>query len=148
MKGFVCKVCGFISINGAVPDKCPVCGAPKSSFEEKADAIKTPKDVNSLTELEKKHIPVINVVKKCGLIPEGCQDLHVKIGEIQHPMQMEHYIVHIDVYLDNEFISRLILTSDKLNSAVSLHLKEVVTGKIAVIDLCNLHGAWIKEIEL
>ncbi len=148
MKGFVCKVCGFISINGAAPDKCPVCGAPKTSFEEKQGAIKIPKDVNSLTELEKKHIPVINVVRKCGLIPEGCQDLHVKIGEIQHPMQSEHYIIHIDFYIDNQFVSRVILTPGKLNSAVSLHLKEVVSGRIVVISLCNLHGAWIKEMDL
>ena len=147
MKGFVCKVCGFISINGSAPEKCPVCGAPKTSFEEKEDAIKTPKDVNNLTELEKKHVPVITVVKKCGLIPEGCQDVHVKMGEIQHPMQPEHYITHIDFYIDNEFISRVKLTPDKLNPAAALHLK-AQSGKLTVIELCNLHGAWIKEVDL
>ena len=147
MKGFVCKVCGFISINGSAPEKCPVCGAPKTSFEEKEDAIKTPKDVNNLTELEKKHVPVITVVKKCGLIPEGCQDVHVKMGEIQHPMVGEHYIMHIDFYIDNEFISRVKLTPDKLNPAAALHLK-AQSGKLTVIELCNLHGAWIKEVDL
>ena len=147
MKGFVCKVCGFISIDGSAPDRCPVCGAPKTSFEEKQDAIKTPKDVNNLTELEKKHIPVITLVKKCGLIPEGCQDVHVKMGEIQHPMQTEHYIMHIDFYIDKKFISRVHLTPDKLNPAAALHLK-VTTGKLSVIELCNLHGAWIKETDL
>ena len=101
MKGFVCKVCGFISIDGSAPEKCPVCGSPKTAFEEKEGAIKTPKDPNNLTELEKKHIPVITIVKKCGLIPEGCQDLHVKMGEIQHPMLPEHYIMHIDFYIDD-----------------------------------------------
>lgn len=147
MKGFVCKVCGFISINGNAPEKCPVCGAPKTSFEEKQDAIKIPKDANNLTELEKKHIPAITVVKKCGLISEGCQDVHVKIGQIQHPMTPEHSIVHIDFYIDNEFISRVILTADKLNPAAALHLK-VTAGKLSVIELCNLHGAWIKEENL
>ena len=147
MKGFVCKVCGFISINGSAPDKCPVCSAPKTSFQEKLDAIKIPKDVNNLTELEKKHIPVITIVKKCGLIPEGCQDTHVKVGEILHPMQSEHYILHIDFYLDNEFISRVILTPDKLNPAAALHVK-VPGGKLTVVEFCNLHGAWIKETNL
>ena len=146
MKGYVCKICGFISINGSAPDKCPVCGAPKTAFEEK-DAIKTPKDVNNLTELEKKHIPVVKIAKTCGLIPEGCQDVHVKMGEIQHPMQPEHYIIHIDFYIDKEFISRIILTPDKLNPAGALHLK-AKTGKLSVIELCNLHGAWIKEVDL
>lgn len=147
MKGFVCKVCGFISIDGSAPDKCPVCGAPKTAFQEKEDAIKEPQDVNNLSELEKKHIPVITLVKKCGLIPEGCQDVHVKMGEIQHPMQPEHYILHIDFYIDNEFISRVHLTPDKLNPAAALHLK-ATSGKLTVIEFCNLHGAWIKETDL
>ncbi|MBU0549413.1 MAG: hypothetical protein KJ838_03720 [Candidatus Omnitrophica bacterium] len=147
MEGFVCKICGFISIDGTAPDKCPVCGAPKGSFEMKQDAIKIPKDVNNLTELEKKHIPVITLVKKCGLIPEGCQDVQVKMGEIQHPMLAEHSIVHIDFYIDKKVISRVILTPDKLNPAAALHLK-VTNGKLAVIELCNIHGAWIKEIDL
>jgi len=40
MKGQVCKVCGFISIKGEAPDNCPVCGAPKTAFLVKDDAIK------------------------------------------------------------------------------------------------------------
>lgn len=144
MKGFVCKVCWFISINGAAPNKCPVCGAPKTSFEEKENAIKTSQDEITLSE---KHTPVITLVKKCGLIPEGCQDVHVKIGEVQHPMLTEHYIAHIDFYIDNEFISRVILTPGKLNPAAALHLK-AEEGKLSVIELCNLHGAWIKETNI
>lgn len=147
MKGFVCKVCGFISMNASAPENCPVCHAPRTSFEEKEDAIKTPKDVNNLTELEKKHMPSITVLKKCGLIPEGCQDVHVKIGEIQHPMLREHYINHIDFYIDNEFVSRVILSPDKLNPAAALHLK-TQSGKLTAIELCNLHGAWIEETDL
>lgn len=135
MKGFVCKVCGFISINGSAPDACPVCHAPKESFEEKEDAIKTPADANNLTDLEKKHVPVIT------------HPLHVKIGEIQHPMVKEHYITHIDFYIDKEFISRVILTPDRLNPAAALHLK-VKSGRLSVIELCNIHGAWIKEADL
>lgn len=144
MKGLVCKVCGFISINGAAPEKCPVCGAPKTSFEEKEDAIKTSQDEIKLSE---KHTPVITVVKVCGLIPEGCQDVHVKVGEVQHPMLAEHYIAHLDFYLDKEFLSRVILTPEKLNPAAALHLK-AKTGKLTVIELCNVHGAWIKTLPL
>jgi len=147
MKGFVCSVCGFISINGSAPDVCPVCGSPKKVFQEKDDAIKTPSDPKNLSELEKKHIPQIIVVKKCGLIPQGCQDVHVKIGEIQHPMTPEHSIKHIDFYIDNEFISRVILTPEKLNPAAALHLK-AQSGKLTVVEFCNLHGYWINETQL
>ena len=147
MKAYVCKICGYIAINGSAPENCPVCNAPKTAFSEKEDAIKTPKDTNNLSDLEKKHVPVIAVVKKCGLIPGGCTDAHVKLGEIQHPMQADHYIMHIDFYIDNELISRVMLTPDKLNPAAALHIK-AEKGKLSAIALCNIHGAWMQQEDL
>jgi len=144
MKGYACKICGFISINGSAPDKCPVCGAPKTAFVEKQDAIKLPEDDKSLKE---KHTPVIAVERKCGLIPDGCTDVHAKVGSITHPMLAEHYIMHLDFYIDGEFISRIHLTPGKLNPAGALHLK-VSSGKLSVVEFCNLHGAWINEENL
>ena len=144
MRAPVCKVCGFIAIDGQAPDICPVCHSPKSVFEEKQDAIKAPQDPNNLTELEKKHIPNITVVKKCGLIPEGCHDVHVKLGEIPHPMQPEHSILHIDFYIDKEYVARVALTPYKLNPAAALHLK-AEGGTLTAVALCNLHGAWSNE---
>jgi len=143
MKGYVCKVCGFISINGSAPDKCPVCGAPKQSFEEK-DSIKTQQDDAKVGE---KHTPVITVVRKCGLIPEGCQDVHVRVGSVLHPMLPEHYITDIDFYLDSEFLARVQLTPERLNPAAALHVK-AANGKISVIEHCNVHGVWINEENL
>lgn len=147
MKGFVCKICGYISINGAAPEKCPVCGAPKTAFDDNHDAIKTPQDNINLGESDKKHIPAITIVKKCGLIPEGCADVHVRVGQILHPMEIKHYIAHIDFYLDKEFISRIILTPGALNPAGALHLK-AQSGNLSVIELCNVHGAWISEASI
>lgn len=144
MNGIVCKVCGYISINGNAPEKCPVCGAPKTAFQEKPNAIKTAADEANLSE---KHTPVITVVKKCGLIPDGCHDLHVTIGKVLHPMLKEHFIGIIDFYLDNEFLSRAHLTPEKLNPAAALHLK-AESGKISVIEHCNIHGEWIAETNL
>ncbi|MBU2044995.1 MAG: hypothetical protein KJ619_07210 [Candidatus Omnitrophica bacterium] len=144
MKGIVCKVCGYISINGKAPEKCPVCGAPASAFKEDPKAIKTAEDEVNLSE---KHTPVITIARKCGLIPEGCQDVHAKVGKIQHPMLVEHYITTIDFYLDKEFLARVHLTPEKLNPAAALHLK-AESGKLSVVEHCNLHGAWIAETDL
>lgn len=147
MKVYVCQVCGFISINGKAPGKCPVCGAPETSFMEKEGAIKIPLDSNNLTDPEKKHVPVILVKKECGLIPGGCTDVNVKIGQIIHPMEDSHSIVHIDFYLDKEYISRVMFTPGTLNPAAGIHLK-VSKGRLSVIELCNLHGAWMGEVNL
>ncbi|RKY36965.1 MAG: hypothetical protein DRP78_02285 [Candidatus Omnitrophota bacterium] len=144
MKGIVCKVCGYVAINGIVPQQCPVCRA--KSFEEKDDALKASADKAEVGESEKKHIPEITVIKECGRIPQGCQDVNVKVGEIEHPMMPEHSIEHIDFYVDREFVSRVMLTPDKLRSAATFHLKSG-SGKISAIALCNLHGAWFNEVE-
>ncbi len=37
MKKFVCSVCGHVHTGDAPPEKCPVCGAPASKFNEQAD---------------------------------------------------------------------------------------------------------------
>ncbi|HDZ76497.1 MAG TPA: hypothetical protein ENH41_00210 [Candidatus Omnitrophica bacterium] len=147
MKWPVCKVCGFISINGEAPDVCPVCGAPKTSFEEKDGVIKSPVNSANLNESEQKHVPQTTLVKKCGLIPENCQDVHVRVGQILHPMKPEHHIAHIDFYLDKEFISRIILTPGSLNPAVALHIN-AAAGRLSVVELCNVHGAWINDVYL
>lgn len=147
MKGFVCSICGFISIDGAAPEICPVCHAPKKAFSEKEDALKTVKDKALSGESEKKHIPYILIEKKCSLIPDGCIDANIKIGEITHPMLPEHYILHIDLYVDRKFIMRASLTPEKLNPAIGIHLK-VNGGKLSAVETCNLHGSWINEIDL
>ena len=143
MKGFVCSVCGFVSIDGLAPENCPVCGAPKTAFQER-DVINLPQDPKNLTELEKKHIPVIVVVKKCGLIPDGCMDVHAKTGEIVHPMLPEHFMMSFDFYLDKKYLSRIMFTPGSLNPAAGLHLK-VKSGRITVISHCNIHGNYIQE---
>ena len=147
MKGFVCGVCGFIALDGSAPERCPVCGAPKRSFTEKEDAIVTPSSATDKIEANKKHIPVILVSKKCGLIPDGCTDAQVKIGEIIHPMLPEHYIMRIDFYVELQFVSRVILKPGKVNPAACFHLK-ISTGKISVVETCNLHGSWLSETNI
>ena len=89
---------------------------------------------------------MVTVVKKCGLIPENCTDVHVKLGEIQHPMTSEHFIGHIDFYIDKNFVARVHLTPERLNPAAALHVK-AGSGKICAIGSCNLHGVWISKEE-
>lgn len=146
MKAISCMVCGYIAIDGAAPAVCPVCGAPQTAFKETND-LKTAKDIAVTGESEKKHIPAITVVKKCGLIPDGCTDVHVKVGEVTHPMLPEHFIRHIDFYLDKKFIARVSLTPGALNPAAALHLK-ASSGVVTAIELCNLHGPWMNEASL
>lgn len=144
MKGIVCSMCGFIAIDGIVPEKCPQCGAPQKAFSEKPDAIVEPSPATEKMESNKKHIPQIIVKKQCKLIPDGCVDINVKIGEITHPMLPEHYIMYIDCYIDKKYVARIKFTPEKLNPAVGLHLK-VDKGTFTAVEKCNVHGAWLSE---
>ena len=141
MKAFKCGVCGFVSLEGA-PEKCPVCGSPQKAFKE--SEVKTSKDIATAGETEKKHIPKITINKKCGMFADGCTDVFVKIGEITHPMLAEHYIMHIDFYIDDKYVARQMLSPDKINPAACLHVK-APKGKLSVIEQCNIHGDWYNE---
>ncbi|MBN2406475.1 MAG: hypothetical protein JXJ19_02150 [Elusimicrobia bacterium] len=147
MKKYVCQVCGHVNLLNELPDKCPVCGAPRKSFSEKEDALKLPADPGNMTELEKKHVPLITVNRSCSLA-EGCLDVHARMGEIVHPMLPEHYITFVDFYLDDKFLARLHLTPEKLNPAGCIHMKAGGSGKLTVIESCNIHGKWISETAL
>ncbi len=51
-KKFKCKVCGYVHEGDAAPEKCPVCQAPASEFEEiveenGAATVKTKKGIDT-----------------------------------------------------------------------------------------------------
>ena len=161
MDTYVCGKCGYIAFKEA-PQSCPVCGANKQAFELDPTAIKKPADPKNLNELEKKHIPVIEIKKQCDLVGPGCIDAHIKIGQIIHVMEEKHYIMYIDVYLDAStslsvngersrtidynFIARYHMTPE-LNPVLGIHLK-APSGKLVVLENCNLHGRWVAEAEI
>ncbi|MGM0442169.1 MAG: desulfoferrodoxin family protein [Elusimicrobiota bacterium] len=146
MSKYVCSMCGYVELKDGAPDTCPSCGAPKKAFEEQEDAVKVPEDSDNKSDLEKKHVPLILVNKSCSLI-EGCVDVHVKMGDIIHPMESDHYINIIDFYLDEEFLSRVKLTPKNLQPAGCLHM-DVDKGKLSVVEHCTVHGNWIAEKEI
>lgn len=144
MKVFECKVCGHIEFKDA-PEVCLVCRSPKSAYHENPAAIKKPADPASLTDGDKKHIPVVKKMD-CGLL-EGCTDVHATVGAMAHVMEAKHFITYLDFYLDYKFISRVWLSPEACKPAASLHLA-VKTGKISVIEHCNIHGNWMGELTL
>ncbi len=147
MKTFVCQVCGHIAFDEA-PVDCPVCGMPIENFENVPDAIKIPGDPDNLTEVEKKHVPVVSISRECSSVHgEGCADVHVKVGEIEHVMETEHYIKFIDFYASKKHLARLVLTPRRIHPSISLCLN-VNTGKLTVVENCNVHGSWMTKVRL
>ena len=144
MSIFICKMCGHIAFNEA-PDNCPMCGAPKNSFEQN-DNIFTESEEKS-PEASVKHVPAITVKKECGLIPENsCVDVIVRIGSTLHPMEEKHFIKFIDCYVDNKPIERIALLPG-VNPAGCIHLK-VEGKKIQIVENCTIHGYWMADASI
>ena len=144
MRTFVCRVCGHVAFEQA-PVDCPVCKAPIENFDNNPEAIHMPEDPSNLSETEKKHIPMIVILKECKLIGGGCIDVHVKVGEIEHVMESKHSIAFIDFYINQRYQARVQLRYKRLHPAVMLHLS-VDTGTLTVVANCNVHGNWMSEV--
>lgn len=139
---YVCQVCGHVEF-GQAPDQCPVCYAPKEKFENKNDVIHPAEQ-----EGKEKHVPVILVSNECGMMPDACQDVNIKVGATPHPMEPDHSIQWIDTYFNKQYISRIDLKPSSLQAAVGLHFKKDQTGTVTVIEFCNKHGHWMAEANL
>lgn len=107
------------------------------------------KDSENLTEMEKKHIPVIEC---CDEVKSGVPfNVKVRVGELPHVMLDGHFIQWIEVSFGDSFYARLELTPVVTLPEFTITL--VKGGKhrkstLRVVERCNLHGQWeaMKEI--
>ncbi len=142
---YICKTCGHLAFEEA-PDNCPVCNMPKDAFKSKNNVFVESKEKSP--EAEVKHVPSVKVVKTCGLIPEDtCTDVHVRVGEVLHPMTEGHLITFIDCYVNDVYSGRVMFTANSINPAAAFHIKET-SGTVRLVERCNIHGYWMTEVEL
>lgn len=100
------------------------------------------KDEKNMTDMEKKHTPVIHVPEK--LRANEPFNVKVNVGELlTHPNELSHYINWVALY-DEEYT---FLGMATLAPAVSyprvkftLSLDEPTT--LRAFEFCNLHGLW------
>lgn len=111
--------------------------------------INRPADPANMTELEKKHTPVI----ECPDTVKSGEPFKVtiKVGEIPHVMEEGHHIQWLDVYFGQNFNARVDLTPAFTRPEVTLTFVKGGkhrTSTLRVIERCNLHGQWeaTKEI--
>ena len=132
-------MCDHIEFDTA-PAKCPVCGSLKDKYKEDPNAI-----IPAEKEGKEKHVPQIIVTNDCGLIPDTCRDIHIKVGSTPHPMEQNHWIMWIDVYVNNMYAGRHTLTPLALQPAVGFHMKKDAEGTLTVVANCNKHGSWLAK---
>ncbi len=116
--------------------RCPVCGNIITVIEGNEKVVRccgkeleelVPNTQEAATE---KHIPVCK--------REG-DKVEVTVGEVEHPMQEEHYIMFIAQVAENESTIVKLNPGDK--PAATFTYKE----NAKIYAYCNLHGLWISK---
>ncbi len=106
------------------------------------------KDREHMTDLEKKHQPVISAPKS---VKKGeCFEVTVEVGKLmEHPNEPGHYIEFVELYADHTYLSRIDLTARRtcpiMKTCISL---DHTHGKLRAFAHCNLHGTWEGQSEI
>lgn len=122
---YKCSICGNITEvihEGAGELVC--CGKPMDLMEGKTKE-----------EGTEKHMPIIDIISE--------NEISVKVGEVDHPMENIHYIEWIEaIMIDGSSIRKFLKPEEKPEAIFNIN------NKIESIRAyCNIHGLWLSEIK-
>lgn len=119
---FKCQICGnVVEVLDAGGGELICCGEPMQKMEEKEKE----------AEGKEKHVPVVE--------QEG-SNVTVKVGDVPHPMEEDHYIQWIELYIGEEFYERKFLNFE--DEPVAHFCVPEASAAIAARAYCNKHGLW------
>lgn len=104
--------------------------------------INTPKDWENLTDLDKKHVPVIEApdrVKK-----DEPFTVKVTVGKLlAHPNEPAHFIEWVELYCGDTYLGRAAFSAGmSYPEAVFVVKLTHAHGPLRAREKCNLHGLW------
>ncbi len=104
--------------------------------------VNRPADTENLTDLKKKHFPVITAPDS---IKAGeCFEMIVEVDKLlAHPNEHGHFIQFIELYADDVYLGRTDFTAISTCPATKFCVS--LPGPIKELrayGYCNLHGAW------
>jgi len=115
---YKCNVCGnIVEVLHAGAGQLVCCGQPMQLLEE-----------NTVDAAQEKHVPVIE---------ETENGVKVKVGEVPHPMEEDHYIEWIEIIADGRIYRKFLKPGD----APEVEFK-ITAEEITAREYCNLHGLW------
>ena len=124
---YKCSVCGnIVEVLHTGVGELVCCNQPMKLQKE-----------NTVDAAKEKHVPVIEFISEDE--EKGIYGIKVKVGEVPHPMEAEHYIEWIEINMKD--VGRIAKKYLKPGDApeVEFHSR----GKnVEVRAYCNLHGLW------
>ncbi|MGQ9474895.1 MAG: desulfoferrodoxin [Actinomycetota bacterium] len=115
---YKCEICGnIVEVVHAGKGELVCCGKPMALQVE-----------NTVDAAVEKHVPVVEV-QEDGVL--------VKVGEVAHPMQDDHYIEWVQL-LVGDMTYRIFLKPGIAPEGKFVTPREGITAR----EYCNLHGLW------
>lgn len=104
--------------------------------------INKPKDKNNLTDLEKKHLPVIAAPEQVKKDEEF--EVKIEAGKLlAHPNEPGHFIEWLELYCGDTFIGRAGFAGGISAPLAVFKVKlSHAHGPLQAWTKCNLHGLW------
>lgn len=116
-----CNVCGnIVEMVHAGVGELICCGQPMELLIERQT------DVGP-----EKHIPIIEKTQK---------GIKVKVGEVPHPMEENHYIEWVELIIDGKTYREFLEPGDDPEVEFNLNISE--DSDLKVREYCNIHGLW------
>ena len=113
-----CNVCGnIVEVLDAGMGELVCCGQPMELLQEKATD----------TGLEK-HVPVIEATDS---------GIKVRVGDVPHPMEKEHYIEWVEIMADSKSCRIFLKPGEKPEAEF-----DIKPQKVTAREYCNIHGQW------
>ena len=127
---YKCEVCGNITeVLHAGAGELVCCGQAMKLITGKTE-----------DEGQEKHLPVIEQLP--DNVCRGGDGIIVKVGEVAHPMEEDHYIEWVEVKTKSGKIGKHFLKPGDSTEMEFQTRDEIVEVRV----YCNLHGLWIKKI--
>ena len=118
---YKCDICGnIVEVTHEGAGQLVCCNQPMNLQEEQ----------NQDSGLEK-HVPVIT---------EEGNNVLVKVGSVDHPMEEGHYIEWIELVVDGEIFRKHLSPTDKPLAVFQLCQRHI---EISARSYCNIHGLWV-----
>ncbi len=107
--------------------------------------VNTPADWENLTDLEKKHMPIISAPDN---VKAGDRfEVTVEVGKLlAHPNENTHFIEFVELYADHAYLARVDFTAQTTFPMVKFCI--ALAGPIEKLHAyarCNIHGVWTAE---
>ena len=115
---YKCEICGnIVEMLHEGMGELICCGQPMKKYEE-----------NMVDAAVEKHVPVIEKTD---------HGFKVKVGEVPHPMEEEHYIEWIEVIADGKAYRQFLNPGEAPEAKFKIEAEQVTAR-----EYCNLHGLW------